>query len=216
MDDKNRGIEITRQPVGFSITVGGNQVSTEGKAIDVRLENNQANVYMLVDCSNSMAGYKLGQAKQGVMDFAAKALASGYRVGLISFDTTANLITEPLDDIQALQPAIRAMKISGSTNLAAAIKMAHEQLKKLEGMRTVVVATDGEPDNVPASLKAAQQAKNEGIDFITIGTDDADLKFLERLATRKELGSKVTKESFASTIASASDLLPSPKGIIKR
>ena len=29
MDDKNRGIEITRQPVGFSITVGGNQVKTD-------------------------------------------------------------------------------------------------------------------------------------------------------------------------------------------
>jgi Mg-chelatase subunit ChlD len=216
MDEKTRGIEIARQPVGFSITVGGKQVSTEGKAIDVRLENNQAYVYMLVDCSNSMAGYKLGQAKQGVTDFAGKALAGGYRVGLISFDTTATLITEPMEDIQALQPAIRALKISGSTNMAAAIKMAHEQLKKLEGMKSVVIATDGEPDNIPAALKAAQQAKDDGIDFITIGTDDADQKFLERLATRKELGSKVTKEAFASTIASASDLLPAPRGIVKR
>jgi hypothetical protein len=97
-----------------------------------------------------------------------------------------------------------------------AIKMAHSKLQNLAGTRVIVVATDGMPDNAPAALKAAQLAKNDHIDFIAIGTDDANQAFLQKLATRKELAAQVSSDMFAKAIASASNLLPTPRGIIKR
>ncbi|MCL2150416.1 MAG: VWA domain-containing protein [Dehalococcoidia bacterium] len=218
MNENSRGIEIVKQQGqgGVSITVGGESVSTQGKPLDVQLSKQQAYVYLLTDCSGSMSGYKLDQAKQGILNFATDALKNDYRVGLISFDTEARLICEPVGDIQILTPGVRAMRVGGSTNMVKAIKLAHDKLKGLVGTRVIVMATDGMPDNADATLKAARAAKDAGIDFIAIGTDDANQNFLGKLATRQDLAAKVSSDMFAQAIASASNLLPAPRGIIKR
>jgi Mg-chelatase subunit ChlD len=218
MSESSRGIEIVKQQGqnGVSITVGGESLSTQGKPLDVQINKQQSYVYLAIDCSGSMHGYKLDQAKQGVLSFATDALKNDYRVGLISFDTEAKIICEPVSDIQILTPGVRAMRVGGSTNMVKAIKLAHDKLKVLEGTRVIVFATDGMPDNVNAALKAAQSAKDDGIDFIAIGTDDANQNFLGNLATRQDLAAKVSSDMFAQAIASASNLLPPPQGIIKR
>jgi len=218
MNETSRGIEIVRQQgqTGLSITVGGESVSSQGKPIDIKLSKQPSHVYLAIDCSNSMVGYKLDQAKRGIVDFAADALKHDYRVGLISFDSEARLICDPVSDIQILAPGVKALRVGGSTNMVKAIKMAHGKLKGLEGAKVIVMATDGVPDDINATLRAAQLAKDDGIDFIAIGTDDANQKFLSRLATRQDLAAKVSNDKFAQAIASASSLLPSPKGLIKR
>ena len=190
--------------------MGGQKVSVAGKPINMHFAEPESYAYLVIDCSVSMTGYKLAQAKKGVIDFAADALKKSYRTGLISFDSSAAHICEPLRDVQQLTPNVNKLKIGGSTNMAEGLKMAHQRLKKLKGARAIVIATDGQPDNARAALKAGQAAKDDGIDIITIGTDDADLEFLEKLATRKELGAKVAPENFASTIAQATNLLPPP------
>ena len=218
MNEQSRGIEIIRQQSqnGVSITVGGESVSTQGKPIDIQLSKQRAYVYLVVDCSNSMNGRKLDQAKQGILDFATDALKNDYQVGLISFDYEARLICEPVGDIQILTPGVKALRVGGSTNMVKAIKLAHSKLGNLEGTRVIVIATDGMPDDVLATLKVARAAKDDGIDFIAIGTDDANQGFLGKLATRQDLAAKVSSEMFAQAIASASSLLPSPRGIVKR
>jgi len=218
MNEPSRGIEIIRQQGqgSLSIRVGGENVSTNGKPFDIQLSKQPSYVYLAIDCSNSMVGYKLEQAKQGIVDFAVEALKHEYRVGLIGFDTEARLICEPVGDMQILMPGVKAMRVGGSTNMVKAIKMAHAKLKGLEGARVIVMATDGMPDDARATLRAAQQAKDDGIDFIAIGTDDADQRFLSRLATRQELAAMVSSDKFAQAIASASNLLPSPRGLVKR
>jgi len=49
----------------------------------------------------------------------------------------------------------------------------------------MVIATDGQPDNIPLSLKAGQIAKENGIEIITIGTDDAVQEFLKTISLQK-------------------------------
>lgn len=211
--DKPKGIEIVRKipTEGVSLVTGGIRINTQGKPIDVQFNKQWGQVYLVVDCSGSMSGYKLNQAKQGIMDFAKDAIRKEYLVGLIKFDSSAVHICEPMKDIPSLEQHLENIHSSGSTNMTDAIEMAHDHLKHLKCSRAIVIATDGQPDNVQTSIKAGHLAKSDGIDIITIGTDDADQEFLKKLASRADLGVKVAKEMFAKAIASASNLLPAPR-----
>jgi len=218
MDKKSKGIEIVRgaASAGYSVKSGGISVHTEGQKINLHFDSQQGYVYLVIDCSASMSGYKLEQAKKGIIDFARDAIKKEYLVGLISFDSEASHLCEPVRDMKVLQPCLQNLVPGGTTNMADAIKLAHTRLKLFDGSRAIVIATDGQADDEQAALSAGKQARSEGIDIITIGTDDADREFLQNLATRKELGSKVAREQFAKTIASASNLLPPPRGIIRK
>ncbi|MFC1864290.1 VWA domain-containing protein [Chloroflexota bacterium] len=217
MGGESKGIEIVRQPAAKAVSVisGGVTIDTQGQAVDLHLKREQGQVYFLIDCSVSMAGYKLEDAKQGILGFARDAIRKEYLLGLIEFASSATILCKPGQDITLLRECLKTMRASGGTNMAVAIKMANEALKDVKCDRAIVIATDGQPDKVGAALKAGQAAKDDGIDIITIGTDDADQEFLKKLASRADLGRKVPKEKFAQGIASASQLLPPPRTIIK-
>jgi Mg-chelatase subunit ChlD len=173
--------------------------------------NGKGMVYFLVDCSGSMAGHKMGQVKNGIMEFARDAIKKEYSVGLIKFDTSATRLCEPTSRIEDLMVQLDHMDAGGSTNMAAAIIMAYEHLANTVDTRVMVIATDGRPDRSQSALQAGQTAKNDGIDIIAIGTDDADAAFLKKLATEANLGRKVSSEQLSTAIASAYLLLPDPK-----
>jgi uncharacterized protein YegL len=72
----------------------------------------------------------------------------------------------------------------------------------------MVIVTDGMPDNAQATLEEAQEAKNNRIDIITIGTDDANEEFLKKLASRTELNVMVASDQLEQGIASTVKMLP--------
>jgi Mg-chelatase subunit ChlD len=214
--DGKRGIELAKsaRSPGVSVVIGDTALKPQGRPTSVRFEKQTACVYLVIDTSGSMAGGKLEQAKAGALDFAKDAFRKEYAVGLISFDSAAKHVCEPTYDIRLLESRTREMHAAGTTNMAEAIRMAHDRLRRLAGTRVIVIATDGVPNNVQDALKEGMRAKQDKIDIITIGTDDADLGFLKRLATRAELGKKVTREVFSKAISDASRLLPSPKAMV--
>jgi Mg-chelatase subunit ChlD len=216
--DKQKGTDIVKQSesAGISLVGGGIRIDASGKPIEAHFEQNWGKVYMVLDCSGSMAGYKIDQAKQGVLDFAKDAVRKKYLVGLIKFDTNATHLSEPTKDVSRLEAQMKSVMASGTTNMAEAISMAHESLKNLGGSRVMVIATDGQPDNVNDSLNEGKSAKRDGIEIITIGTDDAVQEFLKKLASRSDLGAKVSTDMFAKAISSAHLLLPSPTRIVPK
>ena len=184
-------------------------------------------VYLLIDCSGSMAGDKLAQAKRGAIGFAKDAIAKGYSIGLVSFYGIARHLCEPTKDTSILQyhiDGLRAKKagkaraIAGiidrgvyGTNIAAAIRIASEKLSGRTAAKAIVVVTDGQPNargDPNTTLKAAKRAEKDGIDIIAIGTDDADKRLLNKLASATELSMKVARETLHETIVSAANLLP--------
>ena len=213
-----RGIELAKsdQSPGVSVVIGNTALKPQGRPTSVRFERQTAHVYLVIDTSGSMAGSKLEQAKEGAVDFAKDAFRKEYAVGLISFDSAAKHVCEPTYDIELLKDRVREMRVAGTTNMAEAIRMAHDHLRQLAGTRVIVLATDGVPNNVQDALREGMKAKADKIDIITIGTDDADLDFLRELATRTELSKKVTREAFSHGITQASSLLPPPKSVTRQ
>lgn len=165
-------------------------------------------VYLLIDCSTSMYGEKIEQAKRGSLGFAQDALKKGYSVGLIKFSYDSEHILEPSVDLGALSGSVERLLAEGSTNMAAAINDAIIRLRDGLGERVICVVTDGMPNDGQLTLNIAREAKSLSIDIMTIGTDDANLSFLEQLATRKELSVKVERLQLQQAITDMAKLLP--------
>ncbi len=206
------GIRTVETPVNDEIPIiTGKTEKTLHGPTHTQSENFKGMVYLVVDCSGSMDGHKIGQVKRGILEFAQDATKTDYLVGLIKFDTSAAHLCEPKNDISDLATHLDKINAHGSTNMAAAINMAREHLADPQYARVMVIATDGRPDKTQSALQAGQTAKNDGIDIITIGTDDADLTFLKKLATTSELASKVPSEQFGKALGAAHLMLPDPR-----
>jgi Mg-chelatase subunit ChlD len=207
-DSKDTHVAISRK---------GIEISHRGEPISGTASTGY--VYLLVDCSASMEGDKVKQAKRGALNFAKDALDKGYFTGLIKFDSSARLVCEPYKDLSVLEKAIAKLEVGDTTHMAKAINLAHNLLKNLSGSRVIVIVTDGMPNgsgDPQMTLHAAEDAKKVGIEIIAIGTDDADQELLKRLASRKDLGVKVPSKNLEKTITNSAQLLPSgSKRIIK-
>jgi len=211
-----KGIEIIKtQDKRITVSQEGIEIKREGKPISFEAPT-VGFVYLAVDCSGSMSGDKLSQAKSGAINFAKDALEKGYLTGLIQFESSAAHLCEPTKEISVLEKYLKQIGAGGSTNMAEAIQIAHQRLGKKKGLRVMVIATDGMPDSKGKALDKAQQAKKEGIEIITIGTDDADRNFLKKLASRTDLGVKVAREQFGESITSAAKMLPQLGPVKKR
>lgn len=211
----DKGIEITRHSQGNQGTISqhGVEIRHQGRPVSGELAGIKY-VYLVADCSYSMEGDKLNQAKKGSLNFAKDAWAKGYFTGLIQFHSSPTHLCEPARKIGVLEQCLKQMEVGGETHMAKAIKLAHQKLRAKIGTRVMVIVTDGMPNGLgdpEASLRAGENARKDGIDIITIGTDDADLDFLRRLASRAELGIKVSKDQLGESITSAAKMLPRGK-----
>jgi len=189
-------------------------IGSNGKVENFSRKRN-AFAFMVIDCSQSMSGHNMSQAKKGAIEFAENAIKKGYAVGLIKFDFTAQLVCEPAADTNILRQQVGGLIADGPTNMADGIKCATEWLHHRDGDRVIVLVTDGMPfvDDTPDdtnTLNAAQQAKDKGIEIITIGTDDANKDFLNKIASRSELSAIVSRDQLGQSIVSAAKLLPGP------
>lgn len=216
--EKRTGLQISGKPnnTDIALTSGGIKISASEKPIAASFVVDWGKIYVLLDSSGSMKRGKIDQAKLGILKFAKDAFIKNYRVGLIRFSTDVEHLCEPSDNIEILQKKIQDIRANGSTNLTVAIQIAHSKLKDFPGTRVMVIATDGMPDDYKSSLAAAGIAKADGIEIITIGTDEADEDFLRSIASRTELSSKVSSEKWAQAISESSLLLESPKSIVPK
>lgn len=164
-------------------------------------------VYLLVDCSGSMAD-KLQQAVDGAKGFSREAQRKNYRVGLIVFSNDARLLQAARQDVATLDQALANVNADGGTNMKAAIDLGVNHLLSVRGERVLCLVTDGQPGESDATIHAAESAKQQGISIMAIGVDGADQAFLAKITTRFELALKVTKQELQAGITSMARLLP--------
>lgn len=212
---ENNEIEIVKNDRGMRTVASGGGLEIQRRGMGIRGDTRFSGiVYLLIDCSSSMSGgNKLEQAKKGGSDFARDAMMKGYRVGLITFADHARHVCEPMSDNAALSGYLDGMQTGSSTHMADALSLAFQKLKHGIGNRMAVLVTDGqptegEPDPAQATLQEARNMRGDGIDIITIGTDDADEAFLKKIATRVDLAFMVEARHLERGIISAVKMLP--------
>lgn len=214
IEKTSQGFKVTKKETSnISISNNAIHIKRTGKPIEKRYNN--GNVYLLIDCSGSMCyDNKMTQAKDGARKFLRDAISKGYYSGLIKFDTNSSTIMEPQREITFIDNAISNLYANqyGWTNMADAIKEAEKNLISRSGYKVIVLVSDGEPtmpkeNPYGTTLNAADSAKRNGIEIITIGTENADKEFLNKMATKKDLSIIVTSINLSKGIESASNLL---------
>jgi len=163
-------------------------------------------VYLLLDCSGSMAG-SIEAARVGAVDFAIQAASDGYAVGAVQFSDSASALFEPTHDCDRVRSELRRLRSGGGTNMAEAIELATRLLSPKQGERAIVLVTDGEPNDRTSTLRAAREAAALDIHILAVAISGADMSFLRTLTTRENLVVPASREEIANGIRRASTLL---------
>lgn len=141
-------------------------------------------VALLIDCSGSMAGARINEAKDSCADFARLVgeLPWG-RVGLVSFATGARVEAPLSEDPKPVADAAGGLDVYGGTDLTAGLQAAPGLFERDVGRRVIVIVTDGEPNNRASARAAAAECQSTGIEIVTVGVSGADMAFLGLIST---------------------------------
>jgi Ca-activated chloride channel homolog len=162
-------------------------------------------VCIALDCSGSMSGAPLQEAREGVIDFSESAFRKGYAISLVAFADDARSLLATTTDIAEVRRAIADLRAFGGTNMAAGLKRARAIVGSTSP-RVICLATDGYPSQPDRVVQIAAQIRADGVDIMAVGTESADRRFLARLVSRQELAVQVV--GFHAGIRSMSKLLP--------
>lgn len=148
-------------------------------------------VCLLIDCSGSMLyggegiGQKLHEVKAAAEDFVGRHNSPDDRIAVLGFGTQVHRAAHLTSDQAELRQAIERLYDGGGTAMALGLKAAADELTKSseagDAPRSILLFTDGQPDNAEAALAAAEACRQQHQQIVAIGTGDADMKYLEQI-----------------------------------
>jgi len=144
-------------------------------------------VILLIDTSSSMSGGKLNEVKNAAKQFVErrhKLSQTNERIGVVGFSGSAYLVAGLTSDLMTLIQPIDGLNSGGGTAMSQGIQTASSLLSTdLEqgNIRSVLLFTDGHPNNPQATLNAGQSARDSGIQIIAVHTSDANRNLLEQV-----------------------------------
>ena len=164
-------------------------------------------IALVIDCSGSMYGKKISDAKNAAVQFLDNIDPSAH-IGLVSFQSNAHLQMPLTQDFINLRRAIESLDAGGGNSDEEAIALARDRvLVNSEKENVLVLLADGIPSDRYAMIQEAERTKQQGIQIIVIGVGgDVDSDLLSQVASTPEdyyfVEESVQLESTFTTIAS--------------
>ncbi len=157
----------------------------------VAAEQRQGTVMLVHDTSGSMQATDVAPDRLSAAREAARTLVQSlpeeFRLGVISFNTRVEQVSEPTTDRAQVLRALDALKVEGGTSMGDGLRMG------INAIRAPVIGVDGRPQRLPGAivllsdgastkgedpLKVAALAKRYKIPVyaIALGTQDGQLR----------------------------------------
>jgi Ca-activated chloride channel family protein len=124
----------------------------------VAVEQRQGTVMLVHDTSGSMRATDVQPDRLSAARDAARTLANTlpeeFRLGLISFGSTAEQLSEPTTDRAQVLRAIDTLAIKGSTAMGEGLKLG------VQAIRAPVTGTNGRPQRLPGAIVLLSDGKS--------------------------------------------------------
>lgn len=144
-------------------------------------------ICLLIDCSGSMKGTKLTEAKRAAVNFVQRQDLARHRLSLVSFESSPHRMSDLSQSATDLMMAADKIADGGSTRIDLGLIEAADTLRGASEQKIILLFTDGMPDNQAAALSAAANVKAAGVRVVAVATDDADVSYLALLTGDKSL-----------------------------
>jgi len=116
----------------------------------IAVEQRQGTVMLVHDTSGSMQATDVAPDRLSAARDAARTLVRSlpaeFRLGVISFNTRVEQVSEPTSDRPQVLRAIDSLKVQGGTSMGDGLRMG------VNAIRTPVVGTDGRPQRLPGAI----------------------------------------------------------------
>jgi len=149
----------------------GHRLSQSGLSLeDVGRGSVPLHIALVMDCSGSMYGQSMNEARRAAKTFISTTLASKQprKVSLVAFP--GGVKTPVTADQRVVLNAVDQLSPIGSTPMALGLAQARASLKASSGAQKVfVVLTDGHPDDPAGTLDECHRIRRTGGRIITVG-----------------------------------------------
>lgn len=161
--------------------LAGGQTSLE----DVAHNRAPMQVALVIDCSGSMYGANIAEAKKAALSFAERTLSTPNRqLAVVAFP--GGVKTPPTSEMDKVKRAISALTPIGSTPMGEGLNEARNLIRPKAGVQRVfLILTDGHPDDPDGTLAEIHRLRTSGARVITVGVGEmVQQDFLRSLASR--------------------------------
>lgn len=138
-------------------------------------------VILLIDTSGSMEGKKLQEVKLAAIEFIKRRQSSFNKIGVIGFGNVAYEIADFNTDLISIEIKINHLHSAGGTPMAHALKLASSKFNVTSEEKSILIFTDGKPNEEQATKVAGELVRKAGIKIVAVATEDADILLLNKV-----------------------------------
>jgi len=139
------------------------------------VQQQRLNICLTIDCSGSMYGEKIEQAKQSAL-ILVRSLFPNDLISIVSFEgrVKVELTPTPASELEKIEKVIQSIRLGSATYLYGALKQAHKIVSEnSQGtVSRIVLITDGIPtdnDNTQDFVDRCNEIRKGGITVSPIG-----------------------------------------------
>ena len=144
-------------------------------------KSDKLSLMLVVDHSGSMGGKPMSDTKAAVISF-VKSLDAGIDVGLVKFDSYAELVAPLSKNRTELLIGVDTILAEGGTSIQSGLRLAGDQLIGTDGRKVIILLSDGCDGDTAGIDAALETLRMNNIYVYTIGFGGADTKYLSYIA----------------------------------
>ncbi len=164
-------------------------------------------ICLLLDTSGSMHGEKFQEMKRAATEFVRGRDLSHDKLAIVGFGSHSYTATTLTRDASALAAAIEELEDGGGTNMMAGLRTAAAVVSGSDGPKSIMLFTDGMPDNQEAALQAAEFCRQNRTEIVAVATGDANVDFLAHATGNPQLVFSANTGQFSSAFQQASKVI---------